>query len=334
MASQFSCIDEMWNHAVVDLLNRGTETGSRVGPVRERLGYAGCLEDIELNLLRNQRRCISPVYACAELLWYLSFSSDVKMIAHYAPQYWKFAEANGNANGAYGARIGLEEMNQIERIITCLKNAPHSRQAVVGIWLPQDLACAVHENSKQDLPCTLSWQFIVREGKLHMMCNMRSNDIWLGMPYDIYVNTQIQKLIAGELGLGYGFYYHFVGNLHLYEKHRIPAIESMHQQIAWSPFLTRHNYVLQTTRQLPACLQFEKLTREVTQPVAELKATRLGDKLLNDAVQICAAHNYKQEEVNCHSPLLKEAYYDYRGRCRQIGEDNILSEASRKDSGK
>jgi len=62
-------------------------------------------------------------------------------------------------------------------------------------------------------------QFLVRDSKLHAIVYMRSNDAIWGLPYDVFLFTMLQELLASELGLQLGTYTHTVGSLHLYEKH-------------------------------------------------------------------------------------------------------------------
>ncbi len=50
-----------------------------------------------------------------------------------------------------------------------------------------------------------------------MHTTMRSQDLWLGFPYDIFTATLIQELLAGWLEVGVGEYHHHVDSLHLYE---------------------------------------------------------------------------------------------------------------------
>ena len=45
---------------------------------------------------------------------------------------------------------------------------------------------------------------------------MRSNDAWLGFPYDVFTFTTIQKILANCLGLRAGRYVHLVGSFHIY----------------------------------------------------------------------------------------------------------------------
>lgn len=68
-----------------------------------------------------------------------------------------------------------------------------------------------------DLPCTTTLQFLPRKGKLHMIATMRSNDVFRGLPGDVFAFTFIQEVVARMLGLEVGIYSHFVGSLHLYD---------------------------------------------------------------------------------------------------------------------
>lgn len=71
--------------------------------------------------------------------------------------------------------------------------------------------------------CTLNLQFFVREGKVELHVNMRSNDIWLGFPYDVFNFTSLQRYVASALQLPAGEYVHHVGSMHLYERHYADA---------------------------------------------------------------------------------------------------------------
>ena len=51
-----------------------------------------------------------------------------------------------------------------------------------------------------------------------MTTYMRSNDLWMGFPYDVFQFTNMQVLMSMELGVGIGFYTHISGSLHLYKR--------------------------------------------------------------------------------------------------------------------
>lgn len=51
-----------------------------------------------------------------------------------------------------------------------------------------------------------------------MFTNMRSNDVIVGLPHDIFCFTMLQEIIARSLSVGLGTYKHTVGSLHIYNK--------------------------------------------------------------------------------------------------------------------
>ena len=150
------------------------------------------------------------------------------MIGQYAPQYKSFTEDGRIAHGAYGHRIATNipgGNDQLRLAANVLRQNPETRQCVVTLWRPQDLMYA-ELGTVKDIPCTISWQFNVRGDELHLQVSMRSQDVWLGMPYDVYVNTSIQRIMAVTLGLQPGIYTHCVGSLHLYDKYEDAAREA------------------------------------------------------------------------------------------------------------
>ncbi|HEU5472714.1 MAG TPA: thymidylate synthase [Actinophytocola sp.] len=105
----------------------------------------------------------------------------------------------------------MDQLDQVRRILT---RDPDSRQAVIQLFDPER-----DTRGHRDVPCTLNYRFFLRDGRLHMHTTMRSQDLWLGFPYDVFAATVLQELLAGWLDVELGEYHHFVDSLHLYEKH-------------------------------------------------------------------------------------------------------------------
>lgn len=213
---KYSTLDHVWRNTLGRLLNAKT-VDSRLGPTKEIVGYQIFLASTDFTFLVNECRALSPYYACAETLWYLSYQQSINMIKAYAPQYEKFAE-DGIAHGAYGYRLWSNlwmHNNQLAIVINILAREPNSRQAIITMWTAQD---DLGMDDKKDLPCTLSMQFLIRDERVCLIVTMRSNDAWLGLPYDIFAFTCIQKLVAQAVGREPGWYCHQAGSEHLYKK--------------------------------------------------------------------------------------------------------------------
>lgn len=178
-------------------------------PTRELRGFQLLLTDANANLIHNRARKLNYGFMVAEWLWILTgcalkdailpFNRNLS-IALTDPADHTFA-------GAYGPKWG----EQLPYVLDSLRSDAESRQAVVNIWRDRP-------RSSKDTPCTLSWQFFLREGKLELHTHMRSNDVWLGLPYDLFNFTQLQRWMAAELRVEAGAYLHSVGSFHYYEQ--------------------------------------------------------------------------------------------------------------------
>lgn len=161
------------------------------------------------NVLTNPIRKVNKAFMIAEWLWMMSGRNDVKMVGFYNSKIAAYSDNGVSFKGAYGPRI----IEQLDYIFECFKKDMFTRQAIIQIW---------NENPKhsKDIPCTLTFQFLQNDlGELDMIANMRSNDAWLGLPYDFFNFTMIQNYLAFKLGLKIGRYTHIAGSLHLYSEH-------------------------------------------------------------------------------------------------------------------
>jgi thymidylate synthase len=171
-----------------------------------------------------------------ELLWYLSGSQDLGFIEYYIPSYGENAKDGLPLEGAYGPRLlGTygREHNQLQNVIDLLREKPSSRRAVIQLFAASDLTLGVDGTRRKDVPCTCSLQFLVRGGRLNLFATLRSNDVVLGLPHDIFTLTMIQELAARTLGLRLGWYRQAVGSLHLYdrtERHVDAYLQEGHQE--------------------------------------------------------------------------------------------------------
>jgi thymidylate synthase len=193
----------------------GVAVSPRGMATTEVLGAHLCLTDPRRRLVDlPPDRLINPAFAVAETLWILSGSDD-PWIFQYNRALTRYTD-DGRLQGAYGPRMRrwrgrVDQLDQVRRVLT---RDPDSRQAVIQLFDPEQ-----DTRGHRDVPCTLNYRFFLRGGRLHMHTTMRSQDLWLGFPYDIFAATILQELLAGWLGVELGEYHHFVDSLHLYEKH-------------------------------------------------------------------------------------------------------------------
>lgn len=173
------------------------------------------ITDPTKNILKSNIRNMPMRYAVGELLWYLSGSNRLDAIKKYSKAWESLSDDGETVNSAYGYRI-FEQFgfDQWEYVKGLLKKDPNTRQAVIHI---KDAS----NKPTKDTPCTVSLQFLLRNGQLNLTTYMRSNDIWLGFPYDVFSFTCMQIIMAFELGVEIGEYTHIAGSLHLYTRNKV-----------------------------------------------------------------------------------------------------------------
>jgi thymidylate synthase len=154
----------------------------------------------------------SESYAKREWAWYESKNPDAREMAKYAPLWKTMMDADGHVNSNYGYQ--WHRNNQLDHVVNLLKKDPGTRRAVITIYDGKE-----HELHSLDTPCTLTIGFRIVDKRLCMTVNMRSNDLIYGFCNDQYCFSQLQILIAKELGVQIGSYFHFATDLHIYKKH-------------------------------------------------------------------------------------------------------------------
>jgi len=204
---------DIWYETLVRQAEDGFRQESRAGAVvGEIINATTVIADPTRGICLSKIRNMPMRYAWGELLWYMSGSNKLKDIQNFSPNWNELSDNGYSLNSAYGYRIfekfGFNQWLHIKELLT---KDPNSRQAIIHI---KDASC----EPTKDTPCTVALQYHIREGKLHATTFMRSNDIWLGFPYDIFSFTSLQILLAMELGVGIGEYTHIAGSLHLYER--------------------------------------------------------------------------------------------------------------------
>lgn len=167
----------------------------------------------EDNEIKTSWRKWNKGYAEREWQWYLSGDRSVAEIKKYAKIWDKMHGGDNLVNSNYGWQ--WYRNCQLEHVINMLKATPHTRQAWVTIYDGKE-----HEDYTYDTPCTIGVGFrITADNKLNMDVIMRSNDLVYGFCNDQYCFSNLQKMVADELGIKVGQYYHYATDMHIYSKH-------------------------------------------------------------------------------------------------------------------
>jgi len=162
----------------------------------------------EVHVLRTRRKPNLRIAATEAMHLVGGISSLNQLDRASGGRFSQFANG-GRLLGAYGPRAH-DQLLAVERL---LRRDPDTRQAMVSLWTGHE-----HDVDSRDVPCTTTLQFFIRGGALHLRVTMRSNDAWLGLPYDLMMFSCLQRTMACALGVEPGEYSHSVGSMHLYER--------------------------------------------------------------------------------------------------------------------
>ena len=105
-----------------------------------------------------------------------------------------------------------------EWCVESLKNDKDTRQAILRFSLPEH-----HWKGNKDFVCTLHGNFVIRNNKLNLSIVMRSNDLMLGLVYDLPWFISLMYKMRDELkdtypDLEIGHYTHLAHSMHIYER--------------------------------------------------------------------------------------------------------------------
>lgn len=215
-----------------------------IGTISEKLVFDGS----EVPVLTTKR--VAWKTAIHELLWfYVKRTSDVSYLRENNVKIWEEWTREDNTIGkAYGYQLGkkiphkaiiksigqtivdhpsiFRSGNQVENLIQQLKTNPASRRHIISLWNTDELYdMALY-------PCVWHNQWLVKEGKLHLIVGIRSNDVALGQPFNVFQYYVLQRMIAQVTGYELGTLTFNINDCHVYDRH----IEPISNQILLTPY--------------------------------------------------------------------------------------------------
>jgi thymidylate synthase len=164
---------------------------------------------------------VNEEYVERELEWYKSMSLYVKDIPGKTPAIWEqVASSEGKINSNYGWAIYSEDNGfQYLNVLRELAQNPNSRRAVM-IYTRPTMWQDYNRDGMSDFMCTNAVQYMIRNGQLVAVVQMRSNDVVFGYRNDYAWQKYVADQLSNNLKLSHPpkIIWH-VGNLHVYERH-------------------------------------------------------------------------------------------------------------------
>lgn len=176
-----------WMYTLQDIFTAGLPVAPRGQETLEMLQHTMRV-DMRFPVVTAPARKLSEKFLGAEAYWILTGDDTVAGISPFNKNISQFSDNGETFFGAYGPKI----KEQLDYVVSKLKEDPDTRQAGLNIW---------RENPPptKDVPCTVSMFFNIRGGRLNAHVFMRSSDIWLGVPYDVFNFSMVAHLICCRL---------------------------------------------------------------------------------------------------------------------------------------
>jgi thymidylate synthase len=188
--------------------------------------------------------------AIKELLWiWQQKDNDVDNLNKQGVKIWdEWKQDDGTIGKAYGYQLGKEcramyagkdlkgnstyiHIDQVDYLLHQLQLNPSSRRHITSLWSIEDL------DDMALNPCVWATQWLVKEGKLHLIVQVRSNDIALGQPFNVFQYYVLQRMIAQVTNYEMGTLTFNINDLHAYERHLDALTEQINRESYEAPIL-------------------------------------------------------------------------------------------------
>lgn len=158
-----------------------------------------------------------------ELLWFIRGEHNTQTLNSGIWDEW--ADSNGDLGPIYGVQwrgMGACQTDQLSAVIEGLKTNPYSRRHVVSAWIPDDV------DDMALPPCHTMFQFNM-DADRSLCCSlyMRSGDMFLGVPFNIFEYGVLTHMVAKLVGAKARELSVYISNAHIYINH----VDQVNQQL-------------------------------------------------------------------------------------------------------
>ena len=177
-------------------------------------------------------------HAITELLWILQGRNDLDYLHKHKLNYWdpdykRSGRTDGTLGPVYGVQLrNFNGVDQLKNILKLIKKDPCSRRIMASFWNPAAMPDMVLP------PCHYGFQIYINDGKLDLIWNQRSADVFLGLPYDIAMYALLLLMLAKGSGYKPGQLIGNLGDCHLYNNHLEQAKEQLKREPKELPWVS------------------------------------------------------------------------------------------------
>jgi len=251
--------EDGYKEMLKDVLYNGIERVDRTGVgTISKFGYQYRV-DISHHIPLLTTKKVPWKHCIEELLWFMRGDTDARILQSKGVKIWdgntsrEFLDARGLNNyreGILGAGYGWQMrffggkysqafadtskvditkvggFDQVGYVLDLLQNDPFSRRILMSYWNPPDF------DKTSLVPCHYSVQFYVEEDEKcqrYLSCHftMRSNDLFLGHPFNIFSYAVMTYILAAKSNMKPKELVFTGGDIHIYKNH----IEQVNEQL-------------------------------------------------------------------------------------------------------
>jgi len=182
-----SSFNNVWAGTIQAILLGGQEVSPR-GKLTKEIPQHTVTVPMKQPVITLKERMLNYRFMAAEAYWILSGDDSVAGISPWNNRIAAFSDNGETFFGAYGPKI----VGQLDYVVSKLRSDPDTRQAGLTIWRE-------NPTETKDVPCTVAIFANIRNGYLNLHVFMRSSDVWLGLPYDVFNFSMLGHLICSKL---------------------------------------------------------------------------------------------------------------------------------------
>jgi thymidylate synthase len=212
-------IENEYKKLMETILYRGLDKADRTGTGTKSIFGSTIRHDMSMGFPLLTGKRVSFKAARTELLWILQGRTDLKYLEDNGVKYWRpDYERSIRTDETLGPVYGKQWRNfggidQLWQLVYNIKHNPNSRRLLVSAWNPAEMKDMVLP------PCHYAFQVYINNGKLDLMWQQRSADVFLGLPYDIAMYGLLLELLAKGSNMQPGQLIGQLGDCHLYNNH-------------------------------------------------------------------------------------------------------------------
>lgn len=217
--------DEQYLDLCQRILKDGVYAQNRTGVATWRLPQQILRFDLSEEFPILTSKHVAFKSAVLEMLWiYQEQSNRVGWLQERGIKIWNEWEIGADGTylgkdfgkewaGTIGTAYGwiVEKYQLTQNLIKMIKEDPNNRRMIMSLWQNEWLESAA-------LPsCVWNSQWSVMDGKLNIMVTVRSNDVPLGMPFNVSQYAVLCYMLAHVCGLEPGQMTYVINDAHIYE---------------------------------------------------------------------------------------------------------------------